>query len=108
VPFENCVISDPYSFVAGLLVRLCSCHLLTGIRGHQLVYYISDQELSRNELWSVDTVLDVNIGHIKSLTFSVVLASDINLVCSGTLNFVLINIDALIPSTGSHCVDSLS
>ena len=68
----------------------------------------SDQELNRNKLWSVDTVLDVNIGHIKSLTFSVVLVSDINLVCSGTLNFFLINIDTLILSTGSHCVESFS
>jgi len=34
VPFENCAISDPDAFVAGLPFRLCPGHLLTGIRDH--------------------------------------------------------------------------
>ena len=62
----------------------------------------------------MDTVLDVTLDtcgiylDIKSRTFSVVLASYINLVCSGTLNFFLINVETLILSTGSHYVKSFS
>jgi len=49
--------------VAGLPFRLGLCHLLTGIRGHHasLLGYRSDQELNKNGLWCVDTILDVTI-----------------------------------------------
>jgi len=34
VPFKNCAISDPHTFMAGLPLRLDLGHLLTGIREH--------------------------------------------------------------------------
>jgi len=34
VPFENCATSGPYTFLAGLPLRLGLGHLLTGIGGH--------------------------------------------------------------------------
>ena len=47
------------TFVSGLPFRL-GLGLLES-EGITLVYYSSDQELNRNELWSVDTVLDVTM-----------------------------------------------
>jgi len=52
VPFENCAITDPYTFVLELPFRLGLGHLLTGIRGHHasLLLSTSEEELNRNEM----------------------------------------------------------
>src|SRR6218665_2922914 len=37
----------PYTFVAGLPFRLCSGHLLTGIRGHHAIVYYINQSINQ-------------------------------------------------------------
>ena len=63
VPFENCAISDPgihswQDYRSGY-VQVTS---LLESEGIMLVYCnSSDQDLNRNKLWSMDTVLDVTL-----------------------------------------------